>query len=63
MFDPVLHTVRIDQSKSDEEQLEAFFKSDEEYLALTQGEHYEAMISRMATLEEFVRSVLMQADN
>lgn len=61
--EPVLHQERIDQDWSDEYQIDCFFESTEEYLALTQRGKYQGMVSRLTVLNEFMRSMIEKASN
>lgn len=62
LFRSVLHRESIDQTWSDGRQIENFFESEDEYLALTRRGRYDGLVSRLIVLNEFVRSLVTEVN-
>lgn len=57
LFKVVLHKDSIEQSWPSERQLSTFFADDAPYIALTNQGHYAALVSRLAVLNDMLRSI------
>jgi hypothetical protein len=57
IFRPVLHKDFVEQSWPSDSQLSAFFAGDTEYIALTNQGQYAALVSRLAVLNDMLRSI------
>jgi hypothetical protein len=60
LFRPVLYKDCIDQSWPSDQQISTFFQSDAPYFAVTQNGTYVTMVSRLAVLNEVLKSVVEQ---
>lgn len=58
LFRPVLDKYSIDQSWSAERQMNAFFDSDAQYIAVTQNGRYSTLVSRLTILNQMLRPML-----
>lgn len=58
LFRPVLHTEQIDETWPPEQQLDAFFSSQDDYLAITRTGQYATLVSRLTILSGFMKTMM-----
>jgi hypothetical protein len=58
LFRPVMKTQYIDENWEQKRQLEVFFESDDDYIAVTQNNTYKRLISRMSVHHKIIKTML-----
>jgi hypothetical protein len=58
LFRPVLYKNNLDESWPAERQIEAFFASDFDYIAVTQSTRYNSLVSRVTLLNSIVKQLI-----
>jgi hypothetical protein len=57
LFRPILYKDNVDENWLPERQIEAFFSSDFDYVAVTQNSRYNSLISRVTLLNSIVKQL------
>ncbi len=60
LFRPVLHKESVDENWPAERQINAFFDSDSEYIAITRNGEYKTLVSRLSVLNTVVKTLAKQ---
>lgn len=60
LFKAVLYTDGIDESRTQEEQVSAFFKNESDYLVITNNGKYSTIVSRLTVLSTILKTVVEQ---
>ena len=58
LFRPVLYKERIDESWPAKQQLDAFFSSEADYMAVTRHGQYSTLVSRLTVLNQMLRTMI-----